>query len=1460
MPHIIKELSYFVRTSKQGSVIFISHSSKDNAEAEKIRDWLLSEGWAPTQIYLDLDRLNAGMRWRQALNEAGSACDAVIVCLSDSWLASDECRREFHFAEALNRPIFPIYVNTIESSIPRFISDLQIADIRDTSSKRGFEQLRRGLIRHGVSPELFPWPPPGDPQRSVYRGLLAYEECDAAVLFGRTASIAKAVSEVRGMRSQRNEKCLAILAASGAGKSSFLRAGLLPRLKRDDAQFIALPVIKPERDILEGTHGLNNSISISLGRKVNVLHEKHSLRELFGEIREISITAAKTSAGTLDIGAPPTIILSIDQGEDLFQSNIEQARTFLRLVTEAVRLDNNTIVIFTIRSNSFELLQRSEFMAALGTCVFNLPPIAAGSLGEIVEGPARLSTPPIRIDPALTQYLLTEIDSPDALPWLSFALHRLTTETSPNTTLSLDVFRTRLGSLNQVIDTTAEAALADLNQEEVSQLPWLMRQLVEAKAPGSPANLSLLSLTMERTLTTAKTLLIEKLIAARVLVAEPAKDSAAKAIRIAHEAVLRGWKRARTLVEQDQEFFAIRAAINQSLLLWTAGNGSLLRDASLLRAEELRDHFPEELSDAALEFILASRRAVDAAAASELRRVQELAEERSRRAEAAELLASEQVRAATLARRTALMEQARADLAEAKAVTEARLTNQERKTARLFKLGMIVTTVLLVASAFWGVSAYRSQLNERVALLNFWRGESLNLANQINEQVRLGALKSALSLSLQSLPKAKAELDRPLVQQALTAAARALIAARGLTSLSAPSNDITSFAPSSRGFFVTGDASGTVRVVSTTAESRGLEVMRYVHEPASVVSVGVAEDGRHGVAIWLDGKVSIWDSANWERPLRTTTISETPTVVAVQTNRSAAVVGTQSGTVILYDDDGANPLPVVHRDAVSAISYDRTGNRVITAARDGTLAIWSVVDKSLIMAVNVGTSPIWDARAHPSGHFVVVASATGQVTKWDLKSGLLSTIAEVDGGVFALSFSADGKRLLTQSEGTLASVWRAEDGRHIRSFSNATVAQLSVDGENLAVLDLSGLATLFEVSSGRVQTSVQLLEDRPVGLSYFSPTEIVAAALNGQVTSWSPVQKAQLVGIENRPWSSAVLSPDANFVVLTTWSGIVNVWNLKSGLLEGDHVAQVPIVSSLYSRCWPGPLTVTSDGIGSLWGSPNLSSEHKITLTRGTPPRLLIDPSCKFLLSLRSSRGLEIRNLSTGSIVMAVPGEVTAAAFDTSGTRLAWAGAGGVITLNETTTGRSLAEYHLSDAPIALAFVGQELVAAGKNGNLSVWRLDPNETSARTQRTIAPLSAVHISEQAGLVVAANWDGKVQILSLSDLSTQQSWMAPSPVSATAVDAKSGILLTGSQSGGGSLWNISTGELIVDFPLLDDAVVEAQFGDHAKLLLLRAANGTVRIYPGLGQLQSMIKEIQGRLSLGLGSIEPLGEIVH
>jgi len=260
------------------SRVFLSHSSRDSRYAVAVKAWLIEqEPGLAEEIYLDVDPhtgIRPGARWKQALQQANARCEVVICLLSKRWEASPECQTEFRYAETLNKAIVvarlePLPDTNITSEWQR--CDLFVGDAPTTKipvdgaepvvlAAEGLTRLLNGLRALGIGADYFPWPPPGDPERAPYRGWAPLEEADAAVFFGRDAQILRGLDVVRGMRTSGVESLFVILGPSGAGKSSFLRAGLLPRLRRDDRQFLALSVVRPERAVLTGELGLAASI------------------------------------------------------------------------------------------------------------------------------------------------------------------------------------------------------------------------------------------------------------------------------------------------------------------------------------------------------------------------------------------------------------------------------------------------------------------------------------------------------------------------------------------------------------------------------------------------------------------------------------------------------------------------------------------------------------------------------------------------------------------------------------------------------------------------------------------------------------------------------------------------------------------------------------------------------------------------------------------------------------------------------------------------------------------------------------------------------------------------------------------------------------------------------------------------------------------------------------------------
>src|SRR5262249_12652547 len=145
--------------------------------------------------------------------------------------------------------------------------------------------------------------------------------------------------------------------ASGAGKSSFMRAGLIPRLKRDDRNFLVLPVVRPERAAMSGKSGLVASLQAA-GETLGLKWTRARIaREVAGPDADVAAFFLRLLAALKTTGSGPkslpTIILPIDQAEELFLAEgREEAQALLSLLAKLLELEQpRLIALVTIRTD-----------------------------------------------------------------------------------------------------------------------------------------------------------------------------------------------------------------------------------------------------------------------------------------------------------------------------------------------------------------------------------------------------------------------------------------------------------------------------------------------------------------------------------------------------------------------------------------------------------------------------------------------------------------------------------------------------------------------------------------------------------------------------------------------------------------------------------------------------------------------------------------------------------------------------------------------------------------------------------------------------------------------------------------------------------------------------------------------------------------------------------------------------
>ena len=547
------------------SQLFVSHSSADNVLAAKVKDSLADLGYE--SVFLDFDPtggLVPGQAWRDQLFTNLNACDAVVFITTPKSNASQWCHSELALTRWLRKPILALLVDGCDPH--PLTADLQ--GLKVTSDAIDPERVRIALTALGLDQEAR-W----DASRSPYPGLRAFDESYAAVFFGRDRQIDQLRQLVDPPSRSREGAIIPVLGPSGSGKSSLVRAGLVPALRVTDDWVISDPWTPSDVPLAEMSLALAHAAKLSgadldADRCQQLLTTAGGMADYVRELREAGHGSADTK-----------VLVVVDQAEELVTITPEAERqAFLEALTTSCAAPSPLRVVMTARTDMWDRVaaETGKFAMSVAPTVLHVPPLSRTDLAAVISEPARRSH--LTLEDGLVQRLVDDTGSGDALPLLAFTLARLTTD-SKDDRLTNAEYDAIGGVKGAIASRASEVATSGRTEEQVAEAILHLVNLTDetphkrlARAADVPPQ---------------HREILDDLVDARLVVINEVNDQQVYAP--AHESLFSAWPPLVGLIERRRDDLVLRSRLERRAGDWREGGGTQSGLLSGLELDQARD-------------------------------------------------------------------------------------------------------------------------------------------------------------------------------------------------------------------------------------------------------------------------------------------------------------------------------------------------------------------------------------------------------------------------------------------------------------------------------------------------------------------------------------------------------------------------------------------------------------------------------------------------------------------------------------------------------------------------------------------------------------------------------------------------------------------------------------------------------------------------------------------------------
>jgi WD40 repeat protein/basic membrane lipoprotein Med (substrate-binding protein (PBP1-ABC) superfamily)/DNA-binding SARP family transcriptional activator len=988
-------------------------------------------------------------------------------------------------------------------------------------SVRGDRPVRISFPLHTEAREFDDLPPaPGD---CPYKGLQFFDVSDADLFFGRERLVARLVGRLRGRSS-----FLAVVGASGSGKSSVVRAGLVPALQRgaqlDDGGCPPRGSINWLVRILTPTASPLRSLAASLYCDVGPASTAESLAQ---ELARHEDSLQRAVRQLLDARRAPRLLLVVDQLEELYtlcRSEAERRAFIDNLLAAAVAAPGGcTTIVIVLRADFYaHCAEHDNLRQALAECQEYMGTMSTLELRRAIEEPAKRGG--WTLQAGIVDLLLRDVKGePGALPLLSHALLE-TWHRRQGRMLTLKGYAGS-GGVRGAITRTAETVYnhrLTADQQTIARNIFLRLTELGEETQDTRRRVALSDLIPRPEDRQAVEEVLEVLVEARLITVT---DETAE---VAHEVLIREWPTLRRWLSEDRVGLQIYRHLVEASRGWEElgrDPGELYRGVRLAQAHEWARGHDDLLNEPERAFLRASQ-------AREGEREAERKVQRQREIEAARQLAEAERR---------------------------RAAEQEKANLRLRWFAVGLSVALVVALIAGGLALQQQRRAEAEAHLAASRELAASAMSNIEVDPELSIL-----LALEAVKEAESN-DLPIPREAEEALHHALQASRLQLVLGGHRGWIVSVAFSPDGELVaTGGTDGAVRL--RDAET-GKNVLTIRGHSTAVVSMAFHPDGTRLATCGGDRLVRMWDSRTGSELLSLRGHLDSIRQVVFSPDGSYLATASDDQTARVWDASTGRELLTLsgYAGSVVKVAFGPSEESLTTLGVDGTTRVWDITALPTVsaaretLALPGHTGWVNEAALNPDGTRLAIATAAGQVRLYDARTGEeLRTLSGHTAPINDVAFSPDGRRLATASADTQAVVWDVESGAELFRLAGHTRAVLGVDfspgGTRLVTGSADGAAKVWQLSLG--QEWLTIPAPGRAGRIAFSPDgSRIAAGVgsDGTVKVWDTVTGEERIRFTGEGHTDAVTSvaysSDGALLTTASMDGVVKLWDADTGRL-----------------------------------------------------------------------------------------------------------------------------------------------------------------------------------------------------------------------------------------------------------------------------------------------------------------------